>query len=131
MKRWELTDKEKARSAPAVLEFLKSIDEDHSGDLKEIDLSDSDFNPFALCNYLEELGYEKGIQDDNGWQLDFWIPFRKDGHTPVEVFGTGLMFEVGLRELDYDWKEKEKITEKSLSELCNEIINVLNEVRDI
>lgn len=130
--RWHLTDSVRELYGPRVKAILDLIDQgDLTGDLKEFDLSDLGFNPYTLCKYLEELGYEKGIQDDNGWELDFWIPFRKDGHTPVEVFGTGIIFELGIREMDYDWKEKERKQEEQMSKLGDEALDLLLQVKQL
>ena len=130
--KWHLTDFVRERSGPRVKAILNMIDEgDGTGDLKEFDLSDLGFTPYTLCEYLEELGYEKGTQDDNGWELDFWIPFRKDGHTPIEVFGTGIIFELGIREMDYDWKEKERKQEEQMSKLGDEALDLLLQVKQL
>lgn len=130
--KWHLTDFVRERSGPRVKAILNMIDEgDGTGDLKEFDLSDLGFTPYTLCEYLEELGYEKGAQDDNGWELDFWIPFRKDGHTPIEVFGTGIIFELGIREMDYDWKEKERKQEEQMSKLGDEALDLLLQVKQL
>ncbi len=127
MNRWVLTDGTKEKSGQTVQDFLCLIDKGEAAELREIDLSDSGFNPYTLCEYMEELGYEKGTQDENGWEFDFWIPFRKDGHTPVEVYGTGMTFEVGLRELDYDWKERERLENQSMSEFCDDAMRILQQ----
>ena len=108
MNRWVLADDVKNKYGLCVQEFLKLIDNSNAEELRRIDLSDSEFNPYTLCAYMKELGYEQGSQDNNGWELDFWIPFRKSGHTPVEVRGTGMTFELELGELDSDWKEVER-----------------------
>lgn len=127
MSRWDLPDSVTEKFGHIVQKFLEELNTSTSEELREIDLSDSGFNPYTLCTYLEHLGYEKGTQDDNGWELDFWIPFRKEGHTPVEVYGTGIIFELGLRELDYDWKEKERVNEQKMSELCDEAMRILQQ----
>lgn len=130
--RWHLTDSVREIYGPRVKSILDEIDHgDEADELKEFDLSDLGFNPHTLCKYLEELGYEKGTQDDNGWELDFWIPFRKDGHTPIEVFGTGIIFELGIREMDYDWKEKRIKQEEQMSELSNEALDLLHQVKQL
>lgn len=77
MNRWELTNEIRDKYGFCVKNFLEQVDKkDKADDLKEIDLSDSGFNPYTLWKYMEELGYEKGTQDDNGWELDFWIACR-------------------------------------------------------
>ena len=128
MNKWELTDSVRNEYGPRVQEILDLLDANAGeGDLQEFDLSDTGFNPYTLCKYLEELGYEKGPQDDNGWQLDFWIPFSKEGHTPIEVFGTGITFTLGIAEMDSDWKHKRAYEEESIATLCDEIRGILNE----
>lgn len=131
MNRWTLTDDVKNKCGQDVLTFLEMIDKSDSDELRSIDLSDSMFNPYTLCVYLEELGYEKGTQDDNGWEFDFWIPFRKDGHTPVEVSGTGITFELSLSELDYDWKENEHENDQELSEAIDGAMKLMREVEEL
>lgn len=131
MNRWVLTDETKEKSGQTIQNFLYLIDKGEAAELREIDLSDSGFNPYTLCEYMEELGYEEGTQDENGWELDFWIPFRKDGHTPVEVYGTGMTFELGLRELDYDWKERERLENQSMSEFCDDAVRILQHAESI
>lgn len=129
MSRWTLTPETIEQSGQTVQQFLELIDNQPSDeDLREIDLSLSSFNPYTLCKYLEELGYEKGIQDDNGWQLDFWIPFRKDGHTPVEIYGTGIVCEFGLREMEYDWKQKREEREQDLAKTCDTVLQSFREI---
>ena len=77
---------------------------------------------------VQKRGYEKGIQDDNGWQLDFWIPFRKDGHTPVEIYGTGIVCEFGLREMEYDWKQKRAEREQDLAKTSDTVLQSFREI---
>ena len=66
MNRWELTDDVRNRSGYKVQAFVTVIDGGEADELREVDLSDSGFNPYTLCEYLEELGYERGTQDENG-----------------------------------------------------------------
>lgn len=62
----------------------------------ELDLTGMSVNPYQICEILEELGYEKEWVDDNGWQLDFWIDFEKEGSPTIHMSGTGITFTVKL-----------------------------------
>lgn len=61
-----------------------------------LDLSDSGLNPYTIGEILEELGWEVQDRRDNGWQMDFWIIYEKDGCPDIQVRGTGITFEVFL-----------------------------------
>lgn len=50
---------------------------------------------------------------------------------PVEVYGTGMTFELGLRELVYDWKEREQEEVQEMEEVCDKIMQRLQQVEQI
>lgn len=101
MNRWELNPKVKEVYLPIIKEHIDKIEnynpkEEDPYEI-ELDLSDTPLNPYILWNILEEdLGYERIRQDDNGWQLDFWVYFEKTGHSNLVVRGCGMTFELIL-----------------------------------
>ncbi|UNA02042.1 hypothetical protein PVA8_355 [Vibrio phage PVA8] len=38
-----------------------------------------EFTPCDVVNYMQEIGYEAQDLETNGWQVDFWQEFTKDG----------------------------------------------------
>ncbi len=72
----------------------------------EINLSDTELNPYTLSDLLqEEFGY---IEDEdrfstNGWQLDFWMYLYKSGVSfnscceNLSISGCGMTFKLILR----------------------------------
>lgn len=97
MNRWSLTEEVKQKYTPVVKEFLESL-KVPSSELREKDFSDTELNPYTLWELLESLGYKKGDQCENGWEMDFWIPFTKDGEVDIEIVACGQTFELILRE---------------------------------
>lgn len=110
MNRWALTDEVREKINPLLTEYFNKVEnvaseqvEQMSNEELGIDLSDKGVNPYQLTQLLEEFGYEKEYQDDNGWELDFWIHMRrKDGKTfdsaceNLIIFGCGMTFELKL-----------------------------------
>lgn len=99
--RWTLKDEVRDKYIPVVQEFiskLESINPEDTKELLEINLSNTELNPFTLVKVLESVGYEQTNQDDNGWQMDFWITMSKSGFKPLYVKGTGIIFELKLSE---------------------------------
>lgn len=41
---------------------------------------------------------KRGDQYENGWEMEFWIPFTKDGEVDIEIVACGQTFELILRE---------------------------------
>jgi hypothetical protein len=102
--RYELTDEVKAEIKPQVEQFIKdleAVDVENSTDYLVKDFSGTRINPYTLGKILEELGYENedGI-DTNGWQMDFWIRYTKNGFRTIQLSGCGITFEVKLSEID-------------------------------
>ncbi|EJW13952.1 hypothetical protein M5X02_30715 [Paenibacillus alvei] len=101
MNRWLLTEEVKQKYTPIIQGFidkLEAMNPDEQEDLLEINLSDTGLNPYTLQELLESLGYEKTDFDDNGWQMDFWITMEKNGCKSIVIEGTGIIFELKLRE---------------------------------
>lgn len=56
----------------------------------------SEFTTLALdvkplseyIDVMERLGYETGEFDSNGWQVDFWLTFKKDNEKDVTIAGS-------------------------------------------
>ncbi|MUG45507.1 hypothetical protein [Paenibacillus woosongensis] len=99
--RYTLTEKIREKYTPIVQEFIQKLEDSNPKDtdiLLEVDFSDTELNPYTLGELLEELGYERGDQQENGWQLNFWIPYTKQGCKAIQVDGTGITFELKLME---------------------------------
>ena len=95
-------------SNPYVLEdarkkrFIKIVDMlINSDDVHEVDLTGTGVNFYTLGEILEELGYEKGDYDTNGWQIDLDITYTKEGCESLVVHGTALVFEIKLSKKSY------------------------------
>lgn len=100
MNRYQLNEKVKELYLPIIKEHINKIEnlnleEEIPYDV-ELDLSDSPLNPYTLWEMLEELGYERVDQDKNGWQMDFWIYFKKENCENLVVRGCGITFELIL-----------------------------------
>ncbi|WP_263117560.1 hypothetical protein [Bacillus subtilis] len=101
--RWKLTEEVEEKHSPIVKEFIKKIEEigpDDQTDLLEIDLSDTDLNPYTLQKLLESFGYQETERDVNGWQFDFWITMEKSGFKSLQINVTGVTFELMLTEVE-------------------------------
>lgn len=72
-----------------------------SEDINEFNLSGTGINYYTLGEILEELGYEKGDYDTNGWQLDIDITYTKDGCESLVIHGTAFVFEIKLSKKSY------------------------------
>lgn len=100
MNRWNLNEKVKELYLPIIKEHIYKIENynPEEEDLYEIelDLSDTPLNPYTLWKILEELGYEKIDQDENGWEMDFLIYFKKETCRGLIVRGCGMTFELIL-----------------------------------
>lgn len=94
-------------------------------------------NMHVLDWALQDLGYDDGDLDTNGWEMDFWEIFsnRPDGFPIVELSGTGASFEVKLTGIDSDTEgyvpleEREEYKErvKHGEELLDYYMNKLKE----
>lgn len=109
--RYKLTKKVKDKWCPIIKDFLDTLDnwkpEYDFDDTKktELDLSDTELNPYTLKNLLiDEFGYEEDEDefDTNGWQMDFWIYLNKPGHSSLSITGTGITFELNLNYCEGD-----------------------------
>ncbi|MNJ90285.1 hypothetical protein D3C87_78800 [compost metagenome] len=99
--RYTLTDEVKKEFTPIVENFINKVENsDPEGDLLSMDLSNTKINPYTLTKVLESLGYKETDQDSNGWQFDFWITMEKKGFKNLQVKGTGITFELLLKEKD-------------------------------
>lgn len=110
--RWTLTEEQKNKIVPVIRTFLSKLEnmtEEEADAAPEemfvLDLYNMGAGPYLIEKILEtEFDYEDYDSDHNGWELDFWIYFRrKDGkefpsecdHLVLE--GCGMTFEVKLR----------------------------------
>ncbi|MFF2532504.1 hypothetical protein ACFVS2_26915 [Brevibacillus sp. NPDC058079] len=97
--RWALTDEVKQKFMPVIQEFISKLESmENTSELLEIDLSDTELNPYTLQKLLESMGYEETNRGDNGWQLDYWIKMRKSEFKPLLVKGKAITFELILSE---------------------------------
>jgi len=101
MSGWALTDEVKERFTPIIQEFIDKIETmDYVDEESGLNLSDTELNGYTLWKLLEDLGYEQTELDHNGWQMDFWIRFEKEGFKTLSVDGTGITFELALNVRD-------------------------------
>lgn len=95
---YELAPDVKEKYMPVVKEFIDKL-ETYEGDPYEIfkDFSKTELNPYTLGILLTDLGYEEDGFDQNGWEMDFWIIYKKPGFKTLTLAGTGITFEMVLR----------------------------------
>lgn len=86
----ELTEEKKTEIKKRLDSYLKSYHEAPDNCEEEIKLDDLDVVPYRVWEYLEELGWEQTEIDDNGWELDFWITFEKEGEPKLDLTGSGI-----------------------------------------
>jgi len=134
--RYALTDEVRLKWTSKILQMIEKIENNSTeNDLLEFDLSDTELNPYTLCEILEAEGFEKGDQDDNGWQMDFWIPFTKEGYEKIfKVEGTGITFELNLVEHELTKKEQkvEDIeTDNHIKEMVNTGANLIKQIEEV
>lgn len=117
LNRWILTDEIRDKIKPLLTEYLDKVEnvtaeqvEHMSNEELGIDLSDKGINPHQLIYLLKEFGYERDRQEDNGWELDFWVYMRrKDGKCfdstceKLVVRGCGMTFELKIFIEDMDF----------------------------
>ena len=100
MNRYELTKEIEGNIMPLIKQYINNLkDFDNLDDeLKEIDLTFMGVNPYQVCSMLKNLGWKQGEQQENGWQMDFWIPFTNN-HSKYNLVlnGCGINFELILR----------------------------------
>lgn len=69
-----------------IKELVKeSIEALISGELKEIKDIDAPFS--TVEKILSAKGYNREDVETNGWQVDFWVEFTKDGEPTISVSG--------------------------------------------
>lgn len=97
MNRYGITDEMRNTFLPTIKQFIEKV-ENREDKLEyiELDFTNKGISPYQIWGLLEELGYESRWKGDNGWQLDFWWDFNKEGCTTIKMFGTGIMFEVKI-----------------------------------
>lgn len=93
MSRYDIKEETKVKFLPLVKEFIWDIESDEN---RNIDLSDTDLNPYTLMSILEELGYVKEDVDVNGWEMDFTIKMVLEGARDIKIYGCGITFELTL-----------------------------------
>lgn len=100
MNRWDLTDKIRNGIGVKIKDWLDYVEANfhilqEEKNKEELDLTDCSINPYQLCEFLKELGFERYNWDDNGWGMDYWIYFRRNGFKTY-VRGTGIIHELKL-----------------------------------
>lgn len=117
MNRWLLTDEIRDNIKPLLTEYFNKVEnityeqmEEMTNEELGIDLSDKGINPYQLVSLLKEFGYEKEDQDDNGWELDFWVYMKRmdgkffdSGCENLVVSGCGMTFELKIYIDDMDF----------------------------
>lgn len=96
--RWELSNDVKEKYTPIIVEFINKLESEEPGKPLELNLSNTELNPYTLVELLKNIGYEKIDEDSNGWQFDFWITLQKENNKSLSVSGTGIVFELKLSE---------------------------------
>lgn len=100
MNRWKLTDEIRNGIGVKIKDWLDYIETNFNilqeeKDKEELDLTDCEINPYQLWKFLEELGFERYDSEKNGWEMDYWIYFEKNGFK-VYISGTGIIHELKL-----------------------------------
>jgi hypothetical protein len=63
--------------------WQKLIDQVLEGKTASVDLAKPYVKPSDVVDYLERVvGLVQGESERNGWQVDFWLPFIRDGGEP-------------------------------------------------
>lgn len=98
--KWELNDYLRSNEIPSIKKWIDFV-EVHFDELvekqdkTELDLSDFKINPYQLKLVLEEMGFEDYEWDSNGWEMDYWIYFERNGFK-IEIQGTAMINELKL-----------------------------------
>ena len=98
--KWELNDYLRNNEIPSIKRWIDFV-EVHFDELvekqdkTELDLSDFKINPYQLKLVLEEMGFEDYEWDSNGWEMDYWIYFERNGFK-IEIQGTAMIHELKL-----------------------------------
>ena len=98
---YRLTEEIERKFIPIIQEYINKVEETKE-EISELILTGLGINPFQTGEILEKLGYNKDYQDDNGWEMDFWLHYKKPNHKNLLIFGTGITFELAISE-DYDY----------------------------
>lgn len=104
--RWILEEEVKNEYIERIQDYLNKADEaikkgiKRSNLMSDLNLSDTKLNPYTLGLLLIDLGYEENEIDYNGWELEFWIDYKKKGHSNLVISGTGMTFELKLSQRD-------------------------------
>ena len=87
----ELTEEKKSEIKNRLDHLLKQAKEDPDNLEEELNLDDLDVIPFKVWKYLEdELGWEEVDMDHNGWEMDFYVEFKKEGEPTLQLRGSGI-----------------------------------------
>lgn len=86
----ELSEEKKVEIKRRLDEYLRQYHEDPDNLEEELKLDDLDVVPYRVWKYLEELGWEQSGCDRNGWEMDFYISFKKEGEPKLQLRGSGM-----------------------------------------
>ena len=79
------------RNQKSFEHLLKQAKEDPDSLEEEVKLDDIDVVPYKVWEYLEkELGWEETDCDHNGWDMDFYVEFKKEGEPTLQLRGSGM-----------------------------------------
>lgn len=91
---WNLEPQEETTLVPFVAKCVERL---NKREVDSIDLEDTDLNPQILSDILvDKLGYLDDEFETNGWEMDFWIKFRKEGLPTIMIVGCGMTFGLSL-----------------------------------
>ena len=108
--RYNTTEEQKQKFIPIIQEFINRIESASEDEVYSIqlNLTDQGINPYQIWSLLNDLGYEDDYVDHNGWELDFWIKFEKEGFKTITMTGTGITFEVLLEVQEWHQRQVKK-----------------------
>jgi len=100
---WKLSDDLINKFTPIFKDFIYKIEnlpEVVNEEDLTLNLTGKGITPYQAWSLLEILGYEHTDMNQNGWELDFWLFFEKQGCRRITLRGTGMTFELFLCYLD-------------------------------
>ena len=96
MNRYELREEVREKWIEKINEHIEKIERSSEPSQCILDLSDTEINPYTLGTMIEELGYDLIDNAINGWEMDFWNTYEKEGKKELQISGSGIIFELKL-----------------------------------
>lgn len=91
---WRLKKTERIFYTALIKHAIKKL---KTTDIYDYDLTKYNLNPYQAQTILEEeLGYDQGYFETNGWEQDCWAEFTKEGEPSVVVASCGMTFDLHL-----------------------------------